>query len=120
MSAVAFLIDECVPASYLHGLQTRAPYIQAQQVGGPGMPPKRTTDANLLVYCEERELAIVSNDHRTLPGHALNHMRIGRHTWGLFILRDGFPFDALLDEMLLIHGASAAEDWIDQIEYLPF
>jgi hypothetical protein len=101
MSSVAFLIDECVPASFFHGMQSRAPYIQAQ------------------MYCEEHELALISTDYRTLPDHVLNHVLRGRHTWGVFILRPGIRFDVLLDDLLLIHGTSDSEDWIDQIFYLP-
>src|SRR5687768_12221715 len=101
MSAVAFLIDECVPASFLHGVHSRAPYIQVSQVGSSGMPTKRTPDSDVLIYCEEQELALISTDYRTLPTHATNHVCSGRHTWGIFILRPGIRFDMLLDDLLL-------------------
>lgn len=119
MSELAFLIDEPVPARFLKGLHLRAPYVSVRQVNDPSMPAKGTLDPDLLIFCETQRLALISNDINTLPDHVNDHLLQGRHTWGVFILRPGFDFDELLDDILLIHCASQLEDWFDQLEYLP-
>jgi hypothetical protein len=51
--------------------------------------------------------------------HLINHYAAGHHTHGVILLRDGFPLSQYLDEIILIWGATSADEWLDQTIYFP-
>ena len=54
-----------------------------------------------------------------MPGHLRDHLAVGRHIPGILVAP--FPLDigALIEELILIHGASQPDEYRDQIVYLP-
>ncbi len=66
-------------------------------------------------------MALVTNDRKTMIQHAADHLANGGHTWGVFLYSlHGMSAGSLADELLMIWSASPAEEWIDQIVFLPF
>ncbi|MBI2807633.1 MAG: DUF5615 family PIN-like protein [Planctomycetes bacterium] len=120
MSAVKFLIDEDV-AKYLGtALQRAESMVVVLRVVESGAPGSGTLDPPLLAWAQANGFAIVTKDKNTMPGHALEHVRTGNHTWGIFVLRTGFTVREIVDSLLLIYGASQAEEWRDQVNFIPF
>jgi len=120
MSAVKFLVDEHV-AKYLGAAIQRADSsVVILRVVESGAPGSGTLDPPLLLWAEANRFAIVTKDKNTMPGHAIDHLCAGNHTWGIFILRAGFTAREIIDTLILIHGASQAEEWQDQVNYIPF
>lgn len=120
MNQVAYLFDEHVPSAVLKALLTAEPSIRILVVGQPGAPPKRTPDHDLLAYAEAEQMAVVTNDRNTMPQHAADHLAAGHHTWGVFIYDlYGMSPGSLADDLLTIWFASPADEWIDQIVFLP-
>lgn len=87
----------------------------------PDVPPKRTTDPELLRFAETEEFAIVTFDKDTMPGHAAAHVAAGRRTWGVFVFPNGFNLTAgfVAAELQTIYEASQADEWLDITEFLP-
>jgi hypothetical protein len=120
MSVVQFLLDEDV-AKYLGTAVDRVDAkVKILRVGQSGTPDFATLDPDLIRWAETNRFAIISNDRTTMTAHAANHLRLGGHTWGVFILRKGFTAREIVDSLLLIHAASEAEEWHDLVVYIPF
>jgi hypothetical protein len=120
MSRIRFLCDEDVDVDLISALQLREPALEFQRVGQPPAPLKRTSDLELLRYAEAEKLLLITADKRTMPGHLAQHYAAGRHTWGVLILRLGFPWPRYIDNLLLVWHATEAEEWQDRVDYLPW
>jgi hypothetical protein len=120
MSQVAFFCDEDVPAPLIACLAKFEPAMTVVAVGQPGMPPKGTLDPELLRFAESMGYTLLSRDKKTMRGHVAAHLAAGHHTWGVFLLKEDRPLMAYVNDLLLIWSLSQAEDWVDQIEYLPW
>jgi hypothetical protein len=122
VSAVAFLLDENIPAPVRNALLALAPTARVRTVGvDPDVPPKRTPDPDLLIFAEAEGFALVTFDKDTMPDHASNHLAAGRHTWGVFIFPNGNKLSAgrVASELVMIWGASQPTEWTDLIVFLP-
>jgi hypothetical protein len=119
VSSPRFLVDECTPESLPGAIRQRDPNIDVLCVGEPGAPAKGTKDRNLLLAAEALGRLLLTRDKRTMPRHIAAHVAAGHHTWGVFLLRGGFPVPRYVDEIHLVWGASEADEWIDLMRYLP-
>lgn len=55
-----------------------------------------------------------------MPAHIETHWAAGGHHWGLFRVRPGTPISRLAQALFLVWEASEAEEWIDQLAWIPF
>lgn len=120
MSTVCYLCDEHVPEQLMDALIQREPAIEISIVGQELAPPKGTLDPEVLLFAEKEKLALITLDKKTMAGHVASHQAAGHHTWGLFNLRAGFPILRYVEDLILIWSVSAAEDWRDRMEWLPW
>jgi hypothetical protein len=121
VSSLAFILDADMTPKVIRAVHALEPSIHVQFVGDGISPPRGTLDPELLVYCEENTLALVTFDKRTMPGHIADHLAAGRHTRGVIIIRDqSLAPGRIADELLFVWSCSTAEEWIDRFEYLPF
>ena len=54
-----------------------------------------------------------------MPVHLRDHLAAGQHVSGIFILNPQMTLGETADELILIWGASRAEEYFDQLRYLP-
>ena len=54
-----------------------------------------------------------------MPVHLQDHLDAGHHAPGIFALNPNMTIGETAEELVLIWGASEAEEYIDQINYLP-
>ncbi len=120
MSFPRFLCDEHVAEALIFCLVQYQEGIKITRVGKKGAPPKGTTDPDLLFFAEKEGYALITFDKRTLPRQVAEHLAVGGHTWGIFLLRPGFSLRRYAEDLYLIWSASQGEEWRDGIEYLPF
>ncbi|MBI3467134.1 MAG: DUF5615 family PIN-like protein [Planctomycetes bacterium] len=120
MSAVRFLCDEHVGFALVRSLLKKEPGIDVLRIGQSAAPPLGTTNSALLLMVEADGRLLLTRDRRTMPQHVAEHLAAGRHTWGVFILRDGFSVGRLSEELLLVWSTSEAEEWRDQLEFIPW
>jgi hypothetical protein len=119
MSQVRYLIDESVRLSVVAALRRAEPGIDVRRIGQAGMPPFGVPDPEILAFCEQEQRALVSLDRVSMPGHVAAHCAGGSHTWGVLLVTRRCSLRQLLDDLILIWTASAAEDWRDVTYYLP-
>ena len=116
--AVGYLLDENVDVAYRDQLAIRGPW-SVRVVGERTVPPKRTTDPDILIWREGNDFVLVTNNRRTMPRHLADHLTAGRHVPGIVMLDDDLGIGGNVEELLLIAGASLPDEIRDRIIYLP-
>jgi hypothetical protein len=64
-------------------------------------------------------LLIVSHDVNTMPGHAYARLAAGELMRGLLMVHQTQPIEPIIESLQLIWSASEAEEWQDQVRFLP-
>jgi hypothetical protein len=114
MSKLDFVFDEDVPRPVPDGLlrlKDDRERIDLVLLGCAEGYPIGLTDDELLVLVERRQRALVARERCLIPG---------THTWGLFLLRPGFPALTYVKDLLMIWRYSESHHWRDRVTYLPF
>lgn len=119
MDALRFLLDEHMPEYLGDEIVRLEPSIRVVGFGHEFAPSHGIKDPELLVFCEENGLILLTHDKSTIPGHMEKHFANGRHTWGVLILRPKFPVDQLAEEVVLLWSLLERDDWRDYSLYLP-
>ncbi len=117
--ALKYLMDENVDFVYKIQLRRREPDVVVRAVGEPGAPPKRTSDPEILCWCEEYNFVLLTNNRKSMPVHLADHITQGRHVPGIFILNSALSMGQNLDELILVAQGSFDGEYQDQIVNLP-
>jgi hypothetical protein len=116
---VGYMLDEHLPRWWRREIVRQYPTVQISYVGDPHAPPLQSPDPVLLQWCEGNQVILLTNNRHTMPGHLADHVAQGRHIPGIFIVNAKWPIEALAEALALIAGASFADEYRDQIRYLP-
>jgi hypothetical protein len=119
MSPPGFLIDENLSPDIAARLRQREPMISVAAIGQLGMPVKGTPDPQVLAWIEENEFLLVTNNRTSMPAHLEAHLAQGRHIPGILIAPYPAYIGPLVEDLLLVWGASLPDEYHDQITYLP-
>jgi len=84
-----------------------------------GCPDYGTLDPEILIWCEENEFILVTNNRKSMPIHLQDHLAENRRATGIFVLSENMSVGETLDELLLIATASDLEEYSNLILYLP-
>lgn len=119
-----FLLDEDTHGGLADAFRRRTrlgelPAVDVVRVAQPNGPPKGIQDPELLIWAEEQERIIVSNDRSTLAAHFLDHLNAGRHSPGLLFVKRGTSFAQVIEALVLIAEVGTADDFRDQWHYIP-
>src|SRR5437773_2379130 len=101
-----YLLDEHVPPSLRRDLLRQGTTIDVIAVGGPGGPPFGTPDPQLLLWCEENNYVLVTNNRRSMPQHLKDHLAEGRHVPGIFVFNPRRGLRVTVQELILIAEAT--------------
>ena len=71
------------------------------------------------MWCEARRVWLVTNNRKSMPEHLTAHIDAGHHVPGVFILSDDLTLGEILDQLVLIAGASFSDEYVDQIRFIP-
>lgn len=96
-----------------------APELTVWIIGDPNAPPKGTPDLEILCWCEEYGFILVTNNRRTMPVHLAEHLALGRHIPGIFVIGENMGMGSIINELLLIAEASLDDEYRDQINFMP-
>jgi len=120
MSTISFLLDEHVPLLIQAQLEQMEPKLRVYAIGDGVAPPKGTPDPDILLWIEAHGCMLVTNNRSTIPVNLRAHLDQGRHVPGIIQLpRRVRSFGTILNDLLLIWGASLPDEFRDQIVYLP-
>jgi hypothetical protein len=114
-----YLLDEHLDPDYRMGLTRREPELRVRRIGDPDAPSTGILDPPLLRWCEDNDFVLVTANRRSMPVHLAEHLSQGRHVPGILILRRTAAMGAVIDDLLLISGASIEAELRDQIVYVP-
>ena len=62
---------------------------------------------------------LVTNNRAPMPVHLQDHMAMGNAMPGIFILNTRMTMGATVDELALIWEVATAEEYVNQMRYLP-
>lgn len=113
---IKFLADEDLRRALVLGLRGREPsasFVQAYEAGTRGKD-----DPTVLQIAAEQNRILVSHDVRTLPRH-FRHFITRQSSPGVFLIPQKLPLCTAIEQLLLIWLASEAEEWVNQIRFLP-
>ncbi|NCO41784.1 MAG: hypothetical protein COZ06_04190 [Armatimonadetes bacterium CG_4_10_14_3_um_filter_66_18] len=119
MDTLRYLVDENIGPMLKDALLRQAPELTVWCVGDPGAPPLGTADPQILVWCEAKGSALVTNNRASMPVHLAAHLRHGGHVLGIFILNPGMTVGQTVEELVLIAVAADPEHYADRVNYLP-
>ena len=119
MSKISYILDENVNPILRAGLLREKADLTVWQVGMIDVPPLGTLDPEILVWCEDNEFIVVTNNRKSMPVHLKEHIEAGRNVPGIFILNADLGLSETITELLLIAAASTEDEYQDQIVHLP-
>jgi hypothetical protein len=114
-----YLLDENIDPRLKKELLQHSPDMVVWRVGDAGAPPLETKDPDILLWCENRQFTLVTNNRASMPVHLMKHIQEGRHIPGIFILKRNMAMKEIMDELTLIWSAAEADEYADEIKYLP-
>ncbi len=88
-------------------------------IGDDLAPPKGTSDPDILTWIEAKGCLLITNNRATMPVHLHAHLAQGGRVSGIVQLPRRTNIRAIVDDLLLIWGASLPGEFRDQIVYLP-
>jgi hypothetical protein len=115
-----YLLDENVNPVYKIQLRQRRRDLVIWAVGSePTTPPKGTLDPEILLWCEEYDFVLVTNNRTSMPVHLVDHITAGRHVPGIFLLNPKLSIGQNIDELIVVAEGSFDNEYQDQIVNLP-
>jgi len=119
MNEIRYLLDENVNPILRFALLLNEPNLIVWQVGMLSTPALGTLDPEILIWCEENDFILVTNNRKSMPVHLADHLATNRRATGILILNAELSIGETVNELLLIASASSAEEYYDQIIFLP-
>ncbi len=114
-----FLIDENISPEYRTQLLRHEPSLTVLVIGDEGAPARSTLDPDILEWCEQNQFNLITNNRESMPQHLSDHLAAGHHVPGIFTINRKISMGLIIDQLLLIVGASDEDEYIDQITYIP-
>ncbi|MCP5046787.1 MAG: hypothetical protein GY940_06425, partial [bacterium] len=114
---VRYLLDENLPRRLKNQLIFHKPSLEVLLVGDNQAPPLGTPDPDILNWLEQNNFMLVSRNRSTMPIHLKDHIANNRHVPGILLIRKEILIGKLIEDLLLIWGASQPDEYRDQIVY---
>lgn len=120
--SLRYVFDEhlrgVLPETVRRRAQREGYSLDVAEVGDESGPPLGILDPDLLIWAEGNQRILVSRDTNTLRGHLKEHLKGGRHSPGVFIVREPLNL-ALADWLVLMAFASSPDEWRDGLAFVP-
>jgi len=114
-----YLLDEHVNPRLKMAVLQHNPEIVVWCIGDPGAPPRGTLDPNILLWREAKGFSLVTDNRTSMPVHLQDHLAVGGHVPGIFILNDKMSMGKMAEELAIIHGAAEPDEYAGMIVFLP-
>ena len=117
MSRPRFLADHDLNEQIVTGVWRREPALECVRARDVGMSER--PDAEVLAYAADNGFIVVSHDVNTMPSEAYGRMSSGQKMSGLLMVKQSDPVGAIISCLILVRAASDAEEWENQVCFLP-
>lgn len=114
-----YLLDEHIPPTYRTQLLYHEPSLTVLIVGDKDTPARGTPDSDILHWCEQNDFNLITNNRESMPQHLADHLAAGHHVPGIFTVNLKVSMGLIIEEIILIAGASHENEFLDQIVYVP-
>jgi hypothetical protein len=117
VSRPRFLADHDLNELILRGVLFKEPsvgWVRAREVG-----LATASDPEMLTYAVEHGLIVVSHDVSTMTASAYEKIANGDNMAGLILVHQWLPWAKAIEDIVLIWSASEAEEWSNQVRFLP-
>src|SRR3954469_5712937 len=91
--------------------------IDAVRVGDPPDLLLGSDDPTILLWAERTGRILLTEDVRTIPGHLAHHLKAGRYSPGVFIIKGGFSIKQIVEYLELAGHAGESGDYENAITY---
>jgi len=113
---VLFQADADLNLTILLAVLRREPAIDFQTAEMLGLQGR--SDSEVLALAADRQRLLVTHDHKRMPSHFAEFVT-RRSSSGVLLVPQHLAVSVVVEDLLLIWGASEAEEWINRICYLP-
>lgn len=113
---IKFLADENLRRAIVSGVRRREAMISFALATDVGADAK--DDSSVLQISAQQGRVLVSHDIRTMSRH-FRQFTTAQSSPGLLLIPQRLPLAFAIEELILIWAASQAEEWENQIAYLP-
>src|SRR5450432_4337467 len=106
---IRFMADADLNDAIVSGCRRREPaidFLSANNANLEGVP-----DPDVLALADAEDRILVSHDFQTMPRHFGNFLQARGSSPGLILVPQHTPIGEVIEELLLIWGASEAEEW---------
>jgi predicted nuclease of predicted toxin-antitoxin system len=117
MSRPRFLADQDFNEHIIRGVLLREPEIDFVRLRDVGL--EKGCDAEILAYAAAERRILVSHDVNTMSAAANRRLAVGQPISGLLLIHQLTPLASGIDNLVLIWTASEAEEWLNQVCFLP-
>jgi hypothetical protein len=111
------LVDQDFDERIVRGVQRQEPFVEFIFLRDVDL--ERAGDPEVLAYAADHGLIVLSHDVSTMTAAANEFVVSGRPMCGLCVAHQWKPKARIIDALLEIWGASEAEEYRDQIQFLP-
>ncbi len=114
---IKFLADENFDHKTLAGLKRREPdldIVAVQEVGLRGVD-----DPQVLEWAAREDRIVVTHDVLTFADFAYERVAAGLPMTGAIEIPESVARSVIIDELILVAGASEPHDWENLVVYLP-
>jgi hypothetical protein len=112
-----FQADASLRSAIVDGVRRREPSIDFRSAHG--VLPDGMADPDVLALATSDGRILVSHDVHTMPGHFADLGEMSGRSSGVFLIPQKLPISEAIEEIVLIWSVSEADEWIDQLVWLP-
>jgi hypothetical protein len=109
--------DEDLHGAVIRGLRRREPGLDLVTVHEAGL--RRSPDPVILDWAARAGRILITQDANAMTGHAWDRVRSGLPMPGVLVRDKDLPIGRSIDEILLAPQCGSAEDFKDQVRFLP-
>jgi hypothetical protein len=114
---IRLLADEDFNNDLVRGLLRRVPAADLVRVQDLGL--RGATDDAVLSRAAADGRVLLTHDVSTLIARAYERVRAGMSMPGVIAVSQALPASQVIEDLQLVAECSTAEDWVDQVRYLP-
>jgi predicted nuclease of predicted toxin-antitoxin system len=115
---IRFLLDENFNGKIARGLRARKPNVDMIRVQDTEL--YGADDPAILEWAAQKGHIILTHDLDTMTKYATERIERGLPMAGVILVRDTLPIAKVIDDLLAVLGANEANEWENQIDFLPF
>jgi hypothetical protein len=114
---IRFMAEADLKGAIVRGCRRREPTMDFLSANDSKL--EGVCDPDVLALAAAQNRIVVSHDFQTMPRHFANFLQAHGSSPGLILVSQHLPVGEAVDELVLICGASEAEEWQNRIATIP-